>query len=109
MKEQDKQAKMKRAGVSLVIGDILIATCSREADGFGSPYGLDERIVKADEIARRWNSHNDLLKACEELADIFPEHSMGELDAADFKDRSHRIWTASQTAKNLLAKAEKGA
>ena len=51
----------------------------------------------------------DLLEALKELADIFPEDSMGEMDASDFKDRSHRIWTASQTAKNLIAKAEKQA
>ena len=46
-----------------------------------------------------------LLAVCEELAEIFPEHSMSELDAADFKDRAHRIWTASQSAKNTIAKA----
>ncbi len=52
-------------------------------------------------------AHDDLLAVCRELAEIFPEYSMGELGAADFKDRASRIWTASQSAKNTIAKAER--
>ena len=62
---------------------------------------------RASEFVRCWNSHDKLLEALQKLADIFPEHSMRELDAADFKDRAQRIWTASQIAKNLLADAKK--
>ena len=49
----------------------------------------------------------DLLAACQELASIFPEESMSELDAADFKDRANRIWTAALEAKLAIAKAKK--
>lgn len=73
----------------------------------GTIGGLMEcsRRANAERIKLCWNSHDDLLAACEELAEIFPEHSMSELDAADFKDRAARIWTASQSAKNIISKA----
>ncbi len=46
----------------------------------------------------------ELEDACRELVDIFPENSMSEMDAADFKDRAHRIWVAAGTAKVALVK-----
>ena len=49
---------------------------------------------------------DDLLDVCKELAVIFPEKSMSAIDAADFKDRAHRIWVAAESAKNIIAKAE---
>ena len=61
---------------------------------------LEEQIANASLIATAPNS----IKVCKELADIFPESSISEMDAADFKDRAHRIWTASQSAKNVIAK-----
>ncbi len=61
---------------------------------------------EAEANARLIAAAPDLLKACKELADIFPENSMSEMDAADFKDRATRIWVASQSAKNIIAKAE---
>ncbi len=63
----------------------------------------------AEAVVRRWNSYDALLKVCTELADIFPEQSMSEMDAADFKDRANRIWTAAQSAKAAITKTnEKG-
>jgi len=47
---------------------------------------------------------DDLREVSKELAGIFPEESMSEMDAADFKDRANRIWVAAQGAKAAIAK-----
>ena len=62
---------------------------------------------EVDDNARLIAAASDLLEACKELADIFPENSMSEMDAADFKDRANRIWAATQSAKAAISLAEK--
>ena len=63
---------------------------------------LEEQLANARLIAAAPN----LLAACEELANIFPEYSISEMDAADFKDRANTIWVAVQSAKAAIKKAK---
>ena len=91
--------KDKRDGV-FYHTDILCNGTIRVARSSG--VGEDLALANARLIA----AAPDLLAACKELASIFPEESMSEMDAADFKDRANRIWTAALEAKIATIKAQ---
>lgn len=56
-----------------------------------------EHIANAEHLVKCWNSHDDLLKACENLV-------RGQLQHPTFKGYlSHAVWVAEQA----IAKAEK--
>ena len=59
---------------------------------------------QAEEIAHRCDCHDGLVAALEEIANIFPEKDMAEMDAADFTDRANRIFNAAKQAEAALAK-----
>ncbi len=77
--------------------------------GTGDDYITIAEIIKSEHIeplSQILTAVPDLLEACKKLVNIFPEYSMSELDACDFKDRAHRIWTAIESVKNILIKIE---
>ena len=52
-------------------------------------------------------SHDKLVEAARNIAFIFPETDMEDMDAADFKDRARQTFDAAQKAKQALTEAEK--
>ena len=51
-------------------------------------------------------SHTKLAEAARNIASIFPESDMDELDAADFRDRAMMTFDAAKKAEQALAEAE---
>ena len=61
-------------------------------------------IEETEANAKLIGAAPDLLEACKKLAEIFPEETINDLDAADFKDRAIKIWDVACTAKAALKK-----
>ena len=101
---------MVTQGKWLVSSGVLV--CDEKARIIANcmPLGMPEFDIPVEEAidnARLIAAAPALLKVCKELADIFPENNISEMDAADFIDRANRIWTAAQSTKNVLAQAGK--
>ncbi|KKM26678.1 hypothetical protein LCGC14_1582420 [marine sediment metagenome] len=62
---------------------------------------IEQHLINAYLIA----AAPDLLKACEMLAEAFPEENMDNMDASDFKDRMYAIFAAARKAKAAITKA----
>ncbi len=97
MKEHGKWESNKEGGwVFITVSD-------------GSPVFVAEALGATREIkvkrARLIAQSPVMFKLLEELTTAFPETEMRDLDAADFVDRSSRIWSIVCAARMILAKA----
>jgi len=106
------EAEYTKGDWTVLPDDSTVQQCCLAYGGNSFPGPMSNALMCHLSLLRKehpeWEAAPELLKACKELADIFPEFSMSEMDASDFKDRANRIWAASQSAKNIIAKCEKG-